>query len=752
MYLKIKNFTIKTKLILALLVVGVVPMVVTGILLYSEAKDSLEKEAFSKLEGLDAVKDIQMKSFFENVGNKAEIFASMPFISKAVKNLDDLSKEAGENGFTGKRILQYPPYRKEYNKYHEFVKRYNRVNGFKNTILFSPNSGRLLLSAEMNDDFGSEMRNAKTHLAESWRLMRDVKKRKITDLLPYAPLNNEFAMFVIEPAFIEGDYIGSIGFQIPREILNKIVNERTGLGRTGESYLVGLDTDNTSSLRTDRVIKGEKVGQKKTDSLIKKCLLEGKGGAEYKIGSTGDRELVVYDILEIQGLKWGMFTTMSQEEINEPAAAMLNTVLIILLVSAGLIVLFAFGLALSINRGIQGVLTQLGSIINNILEGKLNTRGDAELVLIDFKEIVNQINNLIEEFVRPLKMMSQYLDQLSKGDIPTQITDDYKGDFNDLKKNVNDMIVNLTRFAVDVQTAAGQVATGSEELSSASEEMSQSANEQASNIEEVSSSMEEMSSSVVQNSDNSKQTAAISDKAAGDAQEGGKAVIETVKAMKSIAEKINIIEEIARQTNLLALNAAIEAARAGEHGKGFAVVAGEVRDLAARSGDAAREIGELSGSSVEIAERAGNLIEEIVPQIRKTADLVQEINVSSNEQAEGIEQVTRAIQQLDNGIQQNASATEQMASTSEELSGQAGQLQTVASFFKIDKSLVDRNREAKITHAAREQIAGPEAPRARAQKKVIAQKAEADTIMVEGDPKGANIEMNDEYDDEFERY
>jgi methyl-accepting chemotaxis protein len=198
--------------------------------------------------------------------------------------------------------------------------------------------------------------------------------------------------------------------------------------------------------------------------------------------------------------------------------------------------------------------------------------------------------------------------------------------------------------------------------------------------------MEEMSSSIKQNSDNSSQTEKIAIKSAADAKEGGKSVTETVAAMKEIATKISIIEEIARQTNLLALNAAIEAARAGEHGKGFAVVASEVRKLAERSQAAAGEISTLSSRSVQVAETAGQMLNKMVPDIQRTAELVQEISASSREQDSGAEQISKAIQQLDQVIQQNASASEEMASTSEELASQADLLKDTISFFRIDSS------------------------------------------------------------------
>jgi methyl-accepting chemotaxis protein len=218
--------------------------------------------------------------------------------------------------------------------------------------------------------------------------------------------------------------------------------------------------------------------------------------------------------------------------------------------------------------------------------------------------------------------------------------------------------------------------------------------------------MEEMSSNIKQNADNANQTEKIASLAATDAKEGGAAVGRTVEAMKQIAGKISIIEEISRQTNLLALNAAIEAARAGEHGKGFAVVASEVRKLAERSQKAAGEITELSASSVKVAERAGELLGKILPDVQKTAELVQEISSASREQDTGADQINKAIQQLDQVIQENAAAAEETSSTASELASQAEQMQEVLGFFKIEaqkreRRIVERAKPAVPSKSAR---------------------------------------------------
>jgi methyl-accepting chemotaxis protein len=293
---------------------------------------------------------------------------------------------------------------------------------------------------------------------------------------------------------------------------------------------------------------------------------------------------------------------------------------------------------------------------------------------------------LTRMITNPVLAGVEFAKALSEGDL-TQTVDVYqKDEIGMLAEALRNMNRQLTQVVSDVQSATDNVAAGSEELSSSSEALSQGATEQAASIEEVSSSMEEMASNINQNAANAKETDELATQSARDARESGDAVDQTVTAMNSIAEKISIVEEIARQTNLLALNAAIEAARAGEHGKGFAVVAAEVRKLAERSGAAAAEISELSSNSVQVAEKAGTMLKELVPNIEKTANLVQEIASASDEQNTGAGQINQAINQLDSVIQQNASASEEMASTSEELAGQGQQLQQTMSFFMVSEN------------------------------------------------------------------
>ncbi|QWV93145.1 CHASE3 domain-containing protein [Geomonas oryzisoli] len=431
---------------------------------------------------------------------------------------------------------------------------------------------------------------------------------------------------------------------------------------------------------------------------------------------------------------------------------------------------------------IRALVEDANALSQAAVEGRLDTRAAADKHQGDFRRIVVGVNQTLDAVIGPLKVAAEYVERIAKGDMPAPIREEYRGDFNQIKNNLNQlieaianitaaakevaggnltvqltersgndelmrslssMVAKLSAVVTDVKEAANNVAGGSQQMSSGSQQLSQGASEQAAAAEQASSSMEEMSSNIRQNADNALQTEKIAVKSAQDAQEGGKAVAQTVQAMKDIAGKISIIEEIARQTNLLALNAAIEAARAGEHGKGFAVVASEVRKLAERSQRAAAEISELSSTSVEVAETAGQMLDRMLPDIQRTAELVQEISAACKEQDSGAAQINKAIQQLDQVIQQNASASEQMSATAEELSSQSEQLQVTIGYFNIgqDRS-VQKPRWQEPVH---------EVKAARKETPVKTKGGKGNKLTHAGQPGGVDISLSD-LDQQFEAF
>ncbi|HEX9061950.1 MAG TPA: methyl-accepting chemotaxis protein [Clostridia bacterium] len=360
---------------------------------------------------------------------------------------------------------------------------------------------------------------------------------------------------------------------------------------------------------------------------------------------------------------------------------------------------------------IKDLITDIGDLSNAAVDGRLSERGDERKYNGDFKNIINGINKTLDAVVQPIKEATSVLEEMSKGSLQVEVKGNYKGDHAIIKDAINNTIVAFNEVLGSINSASEQVASGAKQISSSSQALSQGSTEQASSIEEITASINGIASQTRQNAANANQANELASTVKEKAVQENKQMAEMVKAMteindssNNISKIIKVIDEIAFQTNILALNAAVEAARAGQHGKGFAVVAEEVRNLAARSADAAKETTAMIEGSIKkvdtgtkISNETAAALNQIVDGIAKAADLVGEIAAASNEQASGITQVNQAIAQVAQVVQINSATSEESAASSEELSSQAELLKELVGNYKLKKNISYKDNITTLT-------------------------------------------------------
>ncbi|MBF0426933.1 MAG: HAMP domain-containing protein, partial [Magnetococcales bacterium] len=432
-------------------------------------------------------------------------------------------------------------------------------------------------------------------------------------------------------------------------------------GETARQLELAVESYNKFDTTSEQV---RALGSLNTDTKAY-ALLNGEGQENLNAAITQLNELIAQAVRDAEA---------SERLVEETYGDARATMLTVLVISLLLALLVGGWIAYRLGFNLRQALTLADAVAAGDLSVSITATSNDE---------TRDLIEALETMAANLRVTAGLAEEIAHGNLsvrPKRLSDkDVMG------VALETMVERLRRVVSSSLDASQAVSAGSQRLAANAEELSQGATEQAAAAEEASSSMEEMASNIRQNADNANQTERIASQSARDAQQSGEAVSKAVQAMQTIAEKITIVQEIARQTDLLALNAAVEAARAGEHGKGFAVVASEVRKLAERSQSAAAEISALSASTLKVAQTAGDMLTRLVPDIRKTAELVEEISAASREQDQGASQINSAIQQLDQVIQQNATASNQMSATAEKLSGQAEQLEQTIAYFRLEE-------------------------------------------------------------------
>jgi methyl-accepting chemotaxis protein len=630
----------------------------------------------------------------------------------------------------------------------DFLANYIKYYDYYDLFLIHP-QGYIFYTVKHEKDYQSNILTgeyAKSGLGQLVQAALNSKAFAMSDYAPYAPSNGEPAAFIAEP-LVNGDKVEVIvALQLGDKGMNRIMHERTGMGESGEAYLVGGDKLMRSNSYHDQVHRSiiasfANPAKGSVDTEGSRAALAGETGTDIIQDYRDVSVLSAYTPVKIGNSIWGLlveidkaeaFAAINQLERTLGVIAVLGIIAIILIAwwitntirypLAHLIDISKAIAAGNLNNDIQvknrdeigqllqafaAMQTQLREhleqevkeIITSISQGDFDRRLSLEGKGGFFWTLSESINQIIQINQEMITETMRVFAALSQGDLTQTIAGNYMGSFEQLKSDANATVARLTTIMTAIQQMANEVNVAADELSQGNINLSQRTEQQAASLQQTAASMEQMTSTVQQNTDNTKQAAQLAHSATDRAKTGCEIVNSAIaaitainKSSKKIKDIISVIDEIAFQTNLLALNAAVEAARAGEQGRGFAVVATEVRALAQRSAVAAKEIKELIQDSVvkveegvQLANQSGDALEEIVTAVKKVNDIIAEIAAAGQEQSAGINQVNKAVSQMDEMTQQNASMVEETAAASESLSRQAQNLKRQIAFFKLDQ-------------------------------------------------------------------
>lgn len=730
----ITKLTLTVKVAVLIILLGVMAAAITAALSYQSAKQSLETEAKNKLVALSHTKAKALEEFIVNIETDLKTQVTNPTVKNALVEFKSAwdALEGNKATYLQNQYIKENPhptgskdeldyaadgtsYSDVHAKFHPYLRNVLRDRGYYDIFLFDT-SGNLIYTVFKELDYATNLVSgvyAETDLGNAFRAALNGSANTVNfyDFQPYSPSAGAPASFMSLPVQdASGNTLGVLVYQMPIDKLNQVMQQREGLGETGESYVIGQDY----LMRSDSLFSEEStILSQKVESSAAQAVISGESGVLLKNDYRGIPSIAAFEPVTIKGVTWGVITQQSQEEIYTPIAKLKRNMMIQMLIS--MLVLAVIGAF--IGRTIAKPIIELRKSMMKVASGER----DLEIPYIKRGDEIGQIAGSLQQFrddlseaedvrhqqqkeiekntraqSRVVEGLAGGLKALSDGNLIETLNNEFDPEYEQLRADFNSANTTLKGTMTKILQASNNIQNGAVEMSMASDDLSKRTENQAAALEETAAALDEVTATVQQTAKAAADAHQAVTSARNDAESGGIVVKDTVTAMGSIkdsSEKISqiigVIDEIAFQTNLLALNAGVEAARAGEAGRGFAVVASEVRALAQRSSDAAKDIKDLISASrhhvetgVSLVDQTGEALDKIVSQVASLDTLVSDIASSATEQATGLAEVNSAINEMDRVTQRNAAMVEESTAACHSLTNESNELISLVRYFK----------------------------------------------------------------------